>query len=191
MGSKQKALIGALIFLLMLAGAWLAYDYLSDAYRPQLPLNTTTPDTDEQGESPERQSAPDFTVTDWDGTDVRLSDFFGKPVIVNFWASWCPPCREEMADFDRVYADFSEDIHFLMVNQTDGQRETMVQAREFIESGGYHFPVYFDEELDASIAYGISALPTTLFIDSEGYILGGIPGAIDEDTLREVIDLFF
>ncbi len=191
MGSKQKALIGALFFLVMLAGAWLAYDYLSDAYRPQLPLNTTTPVTDEQGESPERQPAPDFTVTDWDGTDVRLSDFFGKPVIVNFWASWCPPCREEMADFDRVYEDFSEDIHFLMVNQTDGQRETMAQAREFIESDGYRFPVYFDEELEASIAYGISALPTTLFIDPDGYILGGIPGAIDEETLRDVIDLLF
>ena len=74
---------------------------------------------------PELTLAPDFTVYDLEGNEVHLTDFFGKPIIVNFWASWCGPCKMEMPDFDVAYNTYKDDIVFLMVNMTDGSRETV------------------------------------------------------------------
>src|SRR5699024_5754406 len=118
-----------------------------------------------------------------------LSDFIGKPVILNFWASWCVPCKKEMPDFDELYAEYGEDIHFVMVNMTDGSRETLEGASEFIEEQGYSFPVYYDTEYDAAITYGVTALPTTYFIDAEGYLVAHALSALDRETILTGIDM--
>ncbi|MBQ4347432.1 MAG: TlpA family protein disulfide reductase, partial [Firmicutes bacterium] len=87
--------------------------------------------------------APDFTVYDSEGNAVMLSDFIGKPIVLNFWASWCGPCKMEMPEFNEAYAELGEDIQFLMVNVTTG-RETQESASAFIEENGYSFPVFYD-----------------------------------------------
>ncbi len=132
--------------------------------------------------------APDFTVYDWDGNEVKLSSFFGKPIVLNFWASWCPPCRMEMPDFNQVYLEIGKDVHFLMVNMTGG-RETRQSAMDFIKEQNFAFPVYLDTAQDAAITYSAYSLPTTYFINSSGEIIAQATGAIDADTLQRGIDM--
>ncbi|MCX4305718.1 MAG: TlpA disulfide reductase family protein [Acetatifactor sp.] len=131
------------------------------------------------------QQAPDFTVTDYDGEEVMLSDYFGKPIVVNFWASWCPPCKAEMPDFEEAYKTHSE-VQFLMVNMTGG-RETLESAKEHVESQGYTFTVLFDTEYSAAYAYYVNSLPATYFIDAEGNLIAYATGMLDAETLEKGI----
>ena len=94
-----------------------------------------------------------------------------------------------MPDFNEAYAELGEDVHFLMINMTDGSRETVDTASAFIEEQGYLFPVYYDTDFDAAITYGVYSLPSTLFIDAEGYGIAQAVGAIDRETLQRGIDL--
>jgi len=133
--------------------------------------------------------APDFTVQNADGNIVKLSDMLGTPIVLNFWASWCPPCKSEMPEFDQVNQELGGSIQFIMVNATDGSRETKESAEAYVTAQGYTFPVYYDTTQDAVIKYGISALPTTVFIDGNGNIVYSVKGAIEENTLRTNIGL--
>lgn len=130
--------------------------------------------------------APDITIQDAEGNDVKLSEIIarGKPIVINFWASWCPPCKSEMPEFEKVWKEMGEDVEFLMVNMTDGARETLEKATAYVEEMGYEFPVYYDVHYDAMYNYGVYSLPTTYFIDKDGYVITGAQGAIDEETLR-------
>ena len=133
--------------------------------------------------------APDFTVYDIDGNEVKLSDYLGTPVVLNFWASWCPPCKAELPDFEEKYLAYGEDVQFLMVNLADGARETVDTASEFIAQEGYTFPVFYDSKSVAAIEYKIRSIPATYFIDAEGCIAAQAVGMLDADSLQEGIDL--
>lgn len=141
-----------------------------------------TEDTNGQGLS----RAPDFSVTDADGNTVKLSDFRGKPVVLNFWATWCYYCKVEMPDFDAVAAERT-DIQFLMVNATDGVRETVDVAKAYVEGEGYGFDVFYDTERDAVMTYGINSYPTTFFIDKDGYLVAHGSGMLDRASLEQGI----
>ena len=145
------------------------------------------------GQESEQQvePAPDFKVYDAEGNAVRLSDFRGKPVIVNFWASWCGPCKSEMPDFQELYDVYGSDIHFVMVNMTDGARETMESASEFVGKSGYTFPVYYDTDLDATYTYGVYSIPTTFFYDEAGNVIAYGQGALDKETILRGIGMIF
>ena len=146
---------------------------------------------EEETEEPveELVMAPDFTVYDADGNAVNLSDFIGKPVVVNFWASWCGPCKMEMPDFDEKYQENGEKVHFLMVNMTDGFQETLEKAKKFVEESGYTFPVYYDTDMDAAMTYGVNSIPSTYFIDAEGHAIARAAGMIDAETLQYGIQM--
>lgn len=198
---KQQWLLGIclLLFIAVLAGATLLYDSLSGqtATDNLVEVTTAPADTDEAGSADETASssetehrpAPDFAVTDRDGNTVRLSDLRGKPVILNFWASWCGPCKSEMPDFEQAYLTYGEEIHFVLVNVTDGSRETIETASSYIDGQGYTFPIYFDTTLEASILYGASAIPMSVFIDAEGRLIAYTAGALNSEMLQRGIDM--
>ena len=144
---------------------------------------------DSSMEEKELVMAPDFTVYDAEGNAVKLSDYIGKPTIVNFWASWCGPCQMEMPDFDEKYQELGSEEKFLMVNMTDGSRETLETAKEFLAEAGYSFPVYFDTDMDTAMTYGVNSLPATYFIDAEGHAVAMAQGTIDAAILQQGIDM--
>jgi len=151
---------------------------------------TKNPPAGEQHEEEsEVYTAPDFTVQDADGNDVKLSDLRGKPVVLNFWASWCPPCKVEMPDFEKVFSELGGNVQFMMVCLVDGERETVKTGAAHITNSGYTFPVYYDITMEAAMTYSIRSIPTTYFIDAEGYLVTGAQGAINEETLRLGIEM--
>lgn len=181
MNRKVKIILVSVLLVFILGGAYFAYSLLSDKYKES--------DLEPVTASPESNQTADFTVTDISGNSVRLSDFFGKPVVVNFWASWCSPCKNELPDFEKVYHEMKNDVVFLMVNMTDGQRETIAKASKFLENQGYLFPVYYDTDFSAADAYSVRSIPMTLFIDSKGTLITARKGMISEAALRKGISL--
>ncbi len=134
-------------------------------------------------------AAPDFTVYDRKGNTVRLSDFLGKPVVLNFWASWCGPCKMEMPDFEEIYQEYGDKIHFVMINLTDGDRETMETATTFLDNSGYTFPVYYDKDSDAAYTYQVYGIPVTYFINSKGHLIAQGTSALDAETIKRGIEM--
>ena len=119
----------------------------------------------------------------------HLTNTIGKSVVLNFWASWCSPCKMEMPDFNEKYLEIGEEVQFFIINMTDGSRETVETASAFIAEQGYSFPVFYDTDQDAAATYGVYSLPTTYFIDEEGNAIAQATGAIDEETLQQGIDM--
>ena len=197
MKKTTSTLLLCALLLAVLGGGMILYNKLSAQTDPQNMITETdqpgsveAPDQDASPTETEKVFAPDFTVYDSEGNEVHLSDFRGKPVVLNFWASWCGPCKSEMPDFESAYQTLGQDVHFLMINQTGG-RETLETAQEFLAQSGYTFPVYFDTELSASMAYGVSAIPTTFFIDAEGYPVVYAQGALSGQHLQMGIDMIY
>lgn len=185
-----KLLIWVLVFAVILTGAYVLYNKLSAQAAPGSIATTPVVVEDPTAETEAQGSlAPDFTVYDFDGIAHKLSDFRGKPVILNFWASWCGPCASEMPEFQSFYELYGEDIHFVLVNLTDGHQETVASASAFLEENGYTLPVYYDTDIDAAMKYGVSAVPVSYFIDAEGYFAAWAQGALSEDMLRQGVDL--
>ena len=191
MDKKKMLMILVLAFVLLIAGASVLYNRLSENMAPeQLAVAETEPPKVSETEL-SRIPAPDFTVYDAAGNAVKLSDYFGKPIVLNFWASWCGPCKMEMPDFNKKSKELEGKVQFLMVNMTDGARETVETATAFIEEQGYTFPVFFDTESEAAYTYGAYSLPTTFFIDADGFAIAQATGAISGDTLQQGIDLIY
>jgi len=134
------------------------------------------------------QIAPDFTLADLDGNEISLSDFRGKAVFINFWATWCPPCRAEMPEIESVYQDYKDKGAVVIGVDI---RETEELVREFIQRGGYHWTFILDSTGVVAADYNIQAIPTSFFIDREGVIravnIGAMTKRAMEDKLAEAM----
>lgn len=111
--------------------------------------------------------APDFKLETLEGETLQLSDFRGEPVMINFWATWCPPCRQEMPDMERFYQE--HDPVIFSVNLTDEELNTK-QVKNFLQELELTFPVLLDKEGEVSTLYRIQPIPMTYMVDAEGII---------------------
>ena len=136
--------------------------------------------------------APDITLTDQYGNTHTLSDYRGKVVFLNFWATWCPPCREEMPYIQEIYEETMEDddtdLVILSVAAPNQGREISEKGiRSFLDENGYTYPVLMDYDGEVSDAYYIRSYPTTFMIDTRGNIYGYVPGAMTKEIMEEII----
>ena len=189
--NKKGLLITLIALVVLLAIAGVLYPKLSSGMQTQQ-LATTPPATTEEPDAteatqPETIPAPDFTVLDWDGNEVNFSDYAGKPVVLNFWAHWCGPCQMEMPEFNAKYEELEGEVTFLMVHVG----ADMDAGKEKVTEGGYTFPVVFDKDSQAAAFYGVSAFPTSFFIDKEGNLQAYYVGAMDGDLLQQGIDIIY
>ena len=162
----------------------------------ETPYQTPSPEPAESA-SPEPSAtpkpeiaAPDFTLTDQYGNTHTLSDYQGKTVFLNFWATWCGPCKSEMPDIQKLYENYgenSEDLVVLAVANPGGQDVSQEEIEQFLEDNGYTFPVLMDDTGMALAYYGISAFPTTFMIDTGGNVYGYVPGAMTGDIMESVV----
>lgn len=125
--------------------------------------------------------APGFSLTGMDGSGYSLAGFRGKPVVLNFWASWCGPCRDEAPLLAKLHKQYGSDLQIVAVNLTDVDSEK--DAREFAATYGFDFPVLLDKNGNAADSYRIRPIPTTFFIDAKGVIQDGALGALTWEEL--------
>lgn len=170
---KKTALVACI--LIVLSQAVVAAD--ADAQEP----TTTQRSLMELGFRVYREpvEAPEFTLKNLDGESVSLSDMKGSYVFLNFWATWCPPCREEMPSMDTMYHELSDiDFEVLAVDLQESEQT----VRTFVESNKYTFPVLLDSRGRVGSQYNVRSIPTTYLIDDEGFAVAFLVGSRLWDT---------
>lgn len=136
--------------------------------------------------------AIDFTLTDQYGNSHTLSDYKGKTVFLNFWATWCPPCRAEMPDIQKIYDSYKENgddslVILGVASPGQGQEGSLEEVAGFLEENGYTYPVLMDTTGEQFAAYGVYALPTTFMIDRDGNVFGYVSGQLTEEIMLDII----
>ncbi|MFE6166351.1 peroxiredoxin family protein [Viridibacillus arvi] len=132
--------------------------------------------------------APDFELETLEGKKVKLSDFRGKKVILNFWATWCPPCKAEIPHMQKYYEKFAKEDNFeiVAVNLTS-QQEKVKYVKKFVKTYEMTFPVLLDTEGEQMRTYEIYTIPTTYFLDTKGLVQKKVIGPVDQDSMRESV----
>lgn len=152
------------------------------------------PSNEQQGSEKSQQipMAPDFTLVDQYGQEHTLSDYKGKVVFINFWATWCPPCKAELPDIEEIYREYGmnkDDVVILGMTFPNMDREkSKEEIIEFIEEEGYTFPTLFDESMELAYKYYINAFPTTFLINKDGTVEGYASGMLTKETMKEIIE---
>jgi cytochrome c biogenesis protein CcmG/thiol:disulfide interchange protein DsbE len=129
--------------------------------------------------------APDFTLELFDGNTLTLSDLRGQPVVVNFWASWCAPCREEAADVESVWRDYKDrGVVFVGVNVSDARQD----ALDYIDEFQITYSNGPDRGKETYNAYGVTGFPETFFVNSQGIVVRKFVGPVDQQTLSAFVE---
>ena len=143
-------------------------------------------------ENNEKIEALEFTLYDQYGNEHKLSYYKGKTVFLNFWATWCPPCKAEMPYIEELYKEYSknkDDVVILgLASPNLGREGDHGYIEKFLNEENYTFPVLFDEGGNLVYQYGINAFPSTFIIDKDGYIIQYVPGAMDKETMKNLIE---
>ncbi len=182
---KNKSLIIIIVALVaVVAIAAIVYPSLADKANEALETTSSVSSSDTTDEK-QYPKAKDIKIFDTDGNEVKLSDFYGKPIILNFWATWCGYCVQEMPDIEEAFKEHGDEIQFLIVNTDDG----IEKGEAFLKNKGYTFPTYYDLDYNAAITYSITGIPRTIAIDKDGFIRYNRAGMISADTLEGIIEM--
>lgn len=206
--AHRGVLIAVVAFAVLLIGAGVAYSVLAPAaesetsansavHTTEVPTDDTSPngnganatEGDTADAASQENAAPEFTMTNSEGETLTLADFRGKPVLLNFWASWCGPCQSEMPAIQAAFDQYGSQVQFVIVNMTGMGGETAEAASALIQQEGYTFPVYFDVNSSAATAFGVTSIPQTYLIDADGNIIAGVRGAMSDDVLEEAMQM--
>lgn len=182
MNERIKYFIYACVFILAIIVLNFGYNFLNKRLEEE-DLSKQNVITEEKKID---RTATDFTVYTENNEEILLSSYKGKPIVINFWTTWCVYCKVEMPYFNDVYQKEKENVSFLMINETiDDKKE---DAINYIKSEKYEFPVYYDTKGNAASAYKVTGYPVTIFINKDFEIYKIHQGAISEDTLQKYID---
>lgn len=176
-----------IVFLLagLLIGALLAYTVLlSGGGAGQETSGESVGDNDPRLPAAVGSTAPDFTLPNLEGEPVALSSLRGKPVVINFWATWCAPCKEEMPLLESTSQQLGDQVVFLGVDYAEGK--DVVQS--FVSELGLTFPILLDSDGAVADRYYVRNYPTTLFVDAEGVVRAQRVGLLDEDLLEKYLE---
>lgn len=203
MNNKVKYFIYTGVFIIAIIGLSVGYNFLnkkmeedeiakqnltnqqSTTNYQNSEANTNQQNTVSQQKVPSR-TATDFTVYTENGEEVLLSSFKGKPIVVNFWTTWCGYCKLEMPYFNTIYQKEKENVTFLMINET--VQDEKQEAINYIKQEKYEFPVYYDTKGNAANAYKVTGYPVTIFINKNFEIQKIHQGAISQDRLQTYIN---
>lgn len=143
------------------------------------------------GIPPQTMVAPEFSAENMDGKQVSLSSQKGKVILLNLWATWCPPCRAEMPSMEKLYQKLkNKNFTILAVSTPTPPRETREKIVNFINDNGYTFPVLIDDSKEISFQYGSGSIPTSWIIDADGKVIARFVGAMewDSDLMLEIFE---
>ena len=191
--SLRKAGLILLVTLLLASLLLASCGTKKDPHPPATDPPTASGSQDPKPSQDERVKAYDFSLTDQYGVSHSPEDYLGKVIFINFWATWCPPCRAELPDIESLYRDHNlnrGDLIVIGIANPDesgsggSQREKDTEGiKEFLLENGITFPVLMDPTGEVFQKYWISGLPTTYLIDHEGYIIGYVPGAMSRAVM--------
>ncbi|MEA4924515.1 MAG: TlpA disulfide reductase family protein [Syntrophomonadaceae bacterium] len=188
--SDNKILLVLILVLVILVGT----SYYERYQTPDAKQSTQPETTTDSGTGPSKavkgKLAPEISLDDLNGQPVKLSDYRGKVVILNFWASWCRPCKSEMPDLDEAAREFSQGSGavLLTVNLTDGSRETAETARKYVADNRLALTVLLDTQSRAANAYNITSIPTTYIIDRQGVVVNSVAGPTTKAALKQYVE---
>ncbi|OBZ18492.1 cytochrome C biogenesis protein [Bacillus sp. FJAT-27264] len=181
----MKKNVIAIIFIIGLV-LYGGYEYFNKS--SQQPLQSVSSEVENRDIGIEiGQVAPDFSLQDLSGNPVQLSDFRGKRVMLNFWATWCPPCRVEMPHMQSIYENYeSEDVVILGVNMTLTEKR-LEDVSPFVQEQKLTFPIVLDEDGELMQTYQIVAYPTTYVLDADGVVREKVRGAMNYEMMSELL----
>ncbi|MFF2908436.1 peroxiredoxin family protein [Paenibacillus sp. NPDC057934] len=181
----MKKNVIAIIFIIGLV-LYGGYEYFNKS--SQQPLQSVSSEEESRDVGIEiGQVAPDFSLQDLSGNPVRLSDYKGKRVMLNFWATWCPPCRVEMPHMQSIYENYeSEDVVILGVNMTLTEK-ALGDVQPFVQEQKLTFPIVLDEDGELMQTYQIVAYPTTYVLDADGVVREKVRGAMNYEMMSELL----
>lgn len=185
MKAKKSLIVLVVALVAVIAVAAIAYGALAPSVETQ---TVSSQDAADASSDESASAAPDFTMTSADGEEVTLAALEGKPMVLNFWASTCGPCRSEMPEFQSAYEEYGDQIQFVMVNVPDFNGESQERALQFAKQQGFTFPIYFDTTTEGQMLYGISSIPQTFFITADGKVAAYASGAIDGAALERGLE---
>ncbi len=180
-------MLAAVVLAVVLVGALVGYNVLGGAHKVE-----TTPSASASEPTEERKMLADFDATVYSGageetTLLAIAD--KKPLVINFWATWCPYCVRELPDLQKVADDYEGRVAFAFVDCVDGRREREESTADWLVQNGFEgLPVYYDTDREASIAFAARSLPTTVVVAADGEILSVTPGMVDPILLRSKLE---
>ena len=188
---KIKQISGVILIIAGMTMVYTGFDGVRAIYQKDKAL-IKQENNEGNSETSKRIKSIDFTLKDQYKNIHTLSEYEGKTVFLNFWATWCPPCKAEMPHIEDIYKEYGlnkEDVVILGVASPNlGKEGSEEHIKEFLKEEGYTFPVVMDYNGEFVYKYGISAFPSTFIIDKEGYVTQYVPGGMDKDTMKYLIE---